>query len=341
MPTTLTPEKKKLQDLTAIAIVLGGLFAGSLLVDFVQLATGSGFSQHILKKSSVLETNGKTWVAYEEPKVTLEVITDKSCLTCNTEEALTWIQRLIPTAEVVEVDGSSAVGKKRIQDFHLTVLPGFIFSEKVKNTEFYNQTKELFQPVEKSFAFQMQRIGFTGGKYLNPPTKETNDITLGNPEAPVQVVVYTDFQCEFCKDFHQSLSKALVEYGDQIAVTYRHLPLSFHTQAPLAALASQCAHAQGAFAAYSDKLFEEQAVWGNSTGSAWFRNQAQVLKLNAKDFNTCMNSKTYAEKIAHDAFSAEEFALSGTPSTFVNTTLLSGAVDYATLKRVINQSLGK
>ncbi len=341
MHTPLTPEKKKQQNLIAGIIILGGLFVGSLLVDFVQLATGSGFSQHILKKIAVLETNGKTWVAYEEPKVTLEIITDKSCLTCNTEEALTWIKRLVPTTEVVEIDGSSTLGKKRIQDFHLTVLPGFIFSEQIKDTAFYSETQELFQSVDRHFAFQMQQIGFTGGKYLNPPTKETNDITLGNPEAPVQVVVYTDFQCEFCKDFHKNLSKALEEYGDQIAVTYRHLPLSFHTQAPLAALASQCAHAQGKFAPYSEKLFEEQDQWGNATGGAWFRTKASTLKLNTKDFNTCMNNKTYAEKIAHDAFSAEEFGIGGTPSTFVNTTLLSGAVDYGTLKRVIEHHLGK
>ncbi len=339
--TTLTPEKKKQQNLIALAIVLGGLFAGSLLVDFVQLATGSGFSQHILRKLSVLETNGKTWVAYKEPKVTLEVITDQSCLTCNSEEALTWIRRLVPTVEVIEIDGASTLGKKRIQDFHLTVLPGFIFSEEIKDTQFYTETAELFQAVDKRFAFQMQKIGFTGGKYLNPPTRETNDITLGNPDAPVQIVVYTDFQCEFCKDFHKNLSQALNEYGDQISVTYRHLPLSFHTQAPLAALASQCAHAQGKFAPFSDKLFEDQATWSNATSGTWFRNQAQALKLNSREFNTCMNNKTYAEKIAHDAFSAEEFGLTGTPSTFVNTTLISGAVDYATLKRVIEYHLGK
>lgn len=338
--TSLTPEKKKEQNLTALAIVLGGMLVGSLFVDVVQFLTGSGFSQHVLKDTTVLETNHKTWVAYQEPKVTLEVITDKNCLTCNTEEALTWIQRLVPTADVVEVDGASKLGKKRIEDFHLTVLPGFIFSEKIKNTEFYNQTKELFQPVDKHFAFQMQRIGFAGGKYLNPPTKESDDIILGNPEATTSIVVYTDFQCEYCGDFHKNLTKALEDYSNKISVTYRHLPLSFHTQAPLAALASQCAHAQGKFAPYSDKLFEEQTVWGNGAGSsAWFRTAALTLGLNTKDFNTCMNNKTYAQKIANDAFSAEEFGISGTPSTFINTTLLSGAVDYATLKRVIDQSL--
>ncbi|MEK9174081.1 MAG: thioredoxin domain-containing protein, partial [Patescibacteria group bacterium] len=157
----------------------------------------------------------------------------------------------------------------------------------------------------------------------------------------VQIVIYTDFQCEFCKDFHKSLSQALEEYGDQIAITYRHLPLSFHTQAPIAALASQCAHAQGKFATYSDKLFEEQEKWGEATGGSWFRSQAQALKLNTRDFNTCMNNKTYTEKIANDTFSAEEFGIGGTPSTFVNTTLLSGAVDYDTLKKVIEYHLGK
>ena len=335
----LTPEKKKEQNMLALVILFAGFFVGSLFIDFIQLATGSGFSQHVLKKVSVIETAGKTWVAYQEPKVTLEVITDKNCLTCNTDDALTWIRRLVPTADIVEVDGSSELGKKRIGDFHLTVLPGFIFSEKVKDTEFYNQTKELFQLVDKRYAFQMQRIGFAGGRYLNPPTTEENDIMLGNPNAKTKIVVYTDFQCEYCKEFHQNLSRALTEYGDKISITYRHLPLSFHTQAPLAALASQCAHTQNKFLPYSEKLFEEQYVWGSNTGSAWFRTEATTLGLDSRAFNTCMNNKTYAQKIAQDAFSAQEVGITGTPSTFVNNSLISGAVDYATLKKVIDASL--
>ena len=99
----VTKTKQKEQNLIALCIVLGGLFAGSLFIDFVQLFTGSGFSQHVLKNTSIIETHGKTWVAYTEPKVTLEVINDKDCLTCNAEEATTWIKRLVPTATIVPV----------------------------------------------------------------------------------------------------------------------------------------------------------------------------------------------------------------------------------------------
>lgn len=339
--TPISNSRKKEQNLLALAIVLGGLFIGSLFVDFVQLFTGSGFSQHVIKNTSILETNGRTWVAYEEPKVTLEVINDKNCLTCNTEEAVTWIKRLVPTASVVTIDMASTSGEERAKEFDIQSLPAFVFDEKIKETGFYQETKDLFTPSQKHFAFAMNKIGFTGGKFLNPPTQESNDITLGNSDAPVKIVVYTDFECQYCREFHVHLKEIAKEYGDKVSVTYRHLPLSFHKQAPLAALASQCAHAQSKFPEYSESLFAEQGTWGKTTGTTWFTNQARTLGLNSKEFNACMTEKKYAEKIANDTFSAQEFGITGAPSTFINSTLLSGAVDYDTLKRVIEQSLQK
>jgi predicted DsbA family dithiol-disulfide isomerase len=339
--TPITKSRQKEQNLIALAIVLGGLFVGSLFVDFVQLFTGSGFSQHVIKNTSVIETNGRTWVAYEEPKVTLEVINDKDCLTCNTEEAVTWIKRLVPTASVVTLDTTSASGAKHLEEFDIQSLPAFVFDEKIKETSFYQETKDLFTPSEKYYAFAMGKIGFTSGKFLNPPTHESNDITLGNPDAPVKVVVYTDFECQYCREFHVHLKEIAKEYGYKVSVTYRHLPLSFHKQAPLAALASQCAYAQGKFPEYSGSLFDEQGTWSQTTGTTWFTTKARTLGLNSKEFNACMMEKRYAEKIASDTFSAQEFGITGAPSTFVNSTLLSGAVDYDTLKRVIEQSLQK
>jgi len=339
--TSLTKNKQREQNLMALSIVLGGLFVGSLFVDFVQLLTGSGFSQHVLKNTSVLESNGKTWVAYTEPKVTLEVINDKDCLTCNAEEATTWIKRLVPTATIVPIESDSEIGMKRAKNFNLQVLPAFIFDEKIQETGFYKETKDLFVPANKHFSFAMSKIGFTGGKFLNPPTTETNDIILGNPDAPVKIVLYTDFECQYCQDFHAHLKEALSEYGDKLSVTYRHLPLSFHKQAPLAALASQCAHAQNKFPVYGDMLFSEQGTWSKTLGTAWFSDAARKLGLNTKEFNACMTEKKFAEKIANDTFSAQEFGITGTPSAFINTTLLSGAVDYDTLKRVIDQALQK
>jgi protein-disulfide isomerase len=337
-----TPEKKSTQNeknLVALAIILTGLFVGSLFVDFVQLATGSGFSKHVVDKLDIIETGERTWVAYTEPEIKLEVISDKDCMTCNSEDAIVWIKRLVPTATIVPVDSNSPLGKERVKDFHLKVLPAFIFDEKVEKTAFYDQASDLFEKVDSHLSFAMNKIGFTGGKFMNPPTTEANDILLGNPDAKVKIVVYSDFECQYCKDFHAELTRALTEYGDQISVTYRHLPLSFHKQAPLAALASQCAYAQNKFPEYSDSLFTNQSTWSETTGTQWFNAEAKKLGLNQRTFAACMNKKTFAEKIANDAFSAQEFGITGTPSAFVNTTLLSGAVDYDTLKKVIDSSL--
>ena len=113
--TTVTLEsdlKKRYQNLFAVAIILGGLFLGSLFVDFLQLVRGEGFSSGAAETHNVLETADKTWVAYEDPKVELTVITDQKCSSCDPNEALVWLRRVVPTLEATKVDISDDFGGK-------------------------------------------------------------------------------------------------------------------------------------------------------------------------------------------------------------------------------------
>src|SRR5690606_3628019 len=159
-----------------------------------------------------------------------------------------------------------------------------------------------------------------------------NDVLIGNPDAELKIVTYTDFQCEYCRDFHATLEKARAEYGDRVAVAYRMLPLSFDASAPAAAEAALCAHEQAAFSKYADALFLRQADWINNPNTAWFGSIARSLGLNGRDFLSCLETRAQAERISDAIVSAGEFGVMGAPSSFVGTTLLSGAVDYDTLK---------
>src|SRR4051812_23468407 len=102
-----SPKKRKKtaveEKLTALTVLLIGLFVGSLFVDLGQLFTGRGFSGHVAASHNVLESTGKTWVAYLDPKVSLELLTDKDCTTCSADEALIWLRRVLPTLEVENV----------------------------------------------------------------------------------------------------------------------------------------------------------------------------------------------------------------------------------------------
>ena len=84
----------------AISIVLGGLFLGSLFVDIGQLVLGRGFSQSAVREHEVLEQGERTWVAYRDPRVDVTLLTDPDCKACDTDEALVWLRRVLPTMSI-------------------------------------------------------------------------------------------------------------------------------------------------------------------------------------------------------------------------------------------------
>ncbi|MEI9966902.1 MAG: thioredoxin domain-containing protein [Candidatus Moraniibacteriota bacterium] len=332
-------EREQLKNLKALAIVLLGLFVGSLAVDFVQLTTKSGFSRHVVEDYNVLQSAGKTWVAYPEKPVELQVVTDPDCAECKPDEPLSWLRKIIPTLTVESVDSKSDLGKTLIERLGLKSLPAFVFHDSVTATDFYQQAMPLFHKEAGLYVFDATQVGLIPGKYLVPPEITPDDVVLGSRDAPLKIIVYSDYQCEYCNDFNKVINQVRKEYGDRVAVVYRDLPLSFHTAAPTAAMAALCANEQGAFEKYSDALYTRQREWEASTNTAWFTRLAQTLRLDGKRFVSCLSQNKYADKIQADLQSASEFGLGGAPSTFVGTTLLNGAVDYATLKATIDTAL--
>ena len=342
-PVEKTPlsTDQKMKNLTAIAILLGGLFLGSLLVDFVQLATGSGFSAHIVKKYDVLESKGKTWVAFADPKVKVNVITEKDCVNCNPSEPLVWLRRALPTLEATEVERSSEIGKTLIDRFQITSIPAFVFSKEVTETDFYGQAESLFQNQGSWYYFDMTKIGLPAGKYLQQPEIREGDIVVGSPDAPAKIFVYSDFQCTFCQTFHTDLNRLMKEYGDKVTLVYRHLPLSIHPQAGNAALAAECANEQGKFSIYADNLFAKQEEWGGTTGTQKFKDYAWRLGLNGRTFSQCLDTQKYKDKIVVDVADADTYAISGTPATFVNDEFYGGALNEEELKAAIDKALAQ
>lgn len=157
----------------------------------------------------------------------------------------------------------------------------------------------------------------------------------GNYNAPVTLVEFSDFECPFCSRFHPTVNQALKEYGNKIRLVYKHFPLSFHPQAQKAAEASECASEQGKFWEMHDKMFENQQLLGLEQFKKW----ARELKLNGAKFDSCLDTGKFAAKVAADQAEGANKGVNGTPATFVNGQLVSGAVPYAMLKQAIDQAL--
>jgi len=334
-------EKKKIKNLVSALILISGLFVGSLFVDLSQLIKGSGFSQKNLKKTDIFEAGQKTWVAYMEPVVTVKVVSDEACVECDPSEALVWLRRVSPTISAEKINFYSEEGKSLIEKFSIKTLPAFIFSDSVSKTEFYAQAQTIFNQKDDQFELNTQELGLTPGKYLETPTVGEKDATFGNKDVKTKIIIFSDFECPYCKVLFQSLRQIMSQYSDRVFFVHKDFPLDFHPQAENASLAANCALEQGKFWEYGDKLFANQANWQNTTGTQEFKNYAKNLGLKSLEFNQCLDSKKYQDKINNDKNDAAEFGISGTPAIFINNKFINGVISTEDLKKTVEEELAK
>jgi len=171
-----------------------------------------------------------------------------------------------------------------------------------------------------------------------PEANQTFNITRsdhvrGDFNAPITLVEFSDFECPFCERHYPTMNQIISNYKGKVRMVYKHYPLSFHPSAQKAAESSECAGEQGKFWEYHDKLFENQPS-GFSVDK--FKQWAVDLKLNAKKFNDCLDAGKYASKVQADFQEGSQKGVNGTPATFVNGQLVSGAVPYESFKQIID-----
>lgn len=171
---------------------------------------------------------------------------------------------------------------------------------------------------------------------------------LGNKDAKVTIVEFSDFQCPFCKALYDdALVQIKKEYVDtgKVKFAYRHYPLeSIHPNAQKAAEASECANAQGNFWDYHDQLFENQAEWENLSAEdaqTKFSEYATAIGIDGSALASCVSSGEMADKVKTDLDAGSAAGVDGTPATFVNGMMISGAAPYADFKAEIEKQLAE
>lgn len=174
-----------------------------------------------------------------------------------------------------------------------------------------------------------------------------DDAYLGEKDAPVMVVEFSDFQCPFCRSFwRDTLPLIKSEYIDtgKIRFIYRDFPLNFHPGAMPAAQAAECAEEQDKFWEMHDKIFIEQDKQGTGTiqfGVSDIKRWAGELGLNMSDFNSCLDSGKYADEVNNDIKDGQVAGVTGTPGFFINGRLVVGAQPFSVFKSVIDEELAK
>ncbi len=152
------------------------------------------------------------------------------------------------------------------------------------------------------------------------------DHTLGNPNATVQLIEYSDTDCPFCQRYHPTMSKLIDTYGKngQASWTYRHF--AFHERAPKEAEATECAAEVGgndAFWKYLNSIFTKKHFQTSATDKyigiepADLPNVAASIGINKAKFSQCLSSGKYAEKIKQQYNDAVNAGAVGTPHTVI------------------------
>lgn len=165
---------------------------------------------------------------------------------------------------------------------------------------------------------------------------------LGDPKAPVTVVEFGDFQCPFCERYFTHNQPAIInDYVNTGKVKFFWKDYAFLGQESFwAAEAARCANDQGKFWDYHDYLYSHQGAENSGAFSkAKLQAFAVALGLNSSQFNNCLNTDKYLAAIQQETQYGNSVGVQGTPTTFINGTLVSGAVPYSQLKSAIDAAL--
>ena len=166
----------------------------------------------------------------------------------------------------------------------------------------------------------------------------------GEEGAPVRVVEISDFQCPFCRQFHeQTLTRIDSAYIEQGKVSYLWIAYANpgHPQAFVSTEAAYCAGAVGKFWPMHDLLFERQDEWsGAADPYALFVGYAEEIDIDAESFGSCVRNSTLAPLVLRDYTSVTQAGISSTPYFILGDSVaIRGAADFGTFSSAIDTLL--
>jgi len=206
-------------------------------------------------------------------------------------------------------------------------------------------------PARSTIKNDTAKNSLQGVDEVSLPPITTEDHILGNPNAEVIIVEYSDTECPYCKVFHQTMHRIISEYGKdgKVAWIYRHFPIaSLHSKAPNEAQATECAAELGGndtFWKFIDLLYSRTDS-NNTLDPAELPKIAKDVGLDQKKFNECLSSGKYATKVASQVVDAQKAGAEGTPHSVLVTKngqkiAIKGAQPYDVMKSVVEAALSQ
>lgn len=157
----------------------------------------------------------------------------------------------------------------------------------------------------------------------------------GPADAPVRLVIFSDFECPFCARVVPTLHEIMKKYEGKVRMAFRDFPLDFHENAGRASEAAHCANEQGKFWEYHDRLFENQSKLSEKD----LVEHAKEIQIDAAALEKCLKSGKYKDEVARHYKAGAALGVNGTPAVFVNGVLLSGAQPLRAFTDIIDSFL--
>lgn len=201
----------------------------------------------------------------------------------------------------------------------------------------------------KNLAGQEQQANIAASPLDNVRAENSEDHIIGNPDAPISVITFTDLECPFCRNFHLTMKQIMDEYGKTGKVKWilRHFPLEqLHSKAKNEAVAAECAADLGgndAFWKYVDRIFE--ITPGNDgLDPLELSKTAEYVGLDKTQFMNCLTSGKFDERIKEHTENALQSGALGTPYGIVigpngKKSVIPGALPYSNVKAAIDEIL--
>lgn len=173
---------------------------------------------------------------------------------------------------------------------------------------------------------------------LAGPIITTEDPNLGNLEAPVNIVIFSDFICSFCAEQELVIKKIMEKYPNQIRFVWKDYPESNENSVSWqAAIAARCAQRQGKFWAYHESLYR----YNSSLTLEALSIIAEQQDLDIKDFNQCFVNDETQNAVIANVLEADALDISGIPFIYVNDQQVMGTIDETELSRLVDIELKK
>ena len=174
---------------------------------------------------------------------------------------------------------------------------------------------------------------------------DKTDYIKGNPNAPIVIVEYSDYDCPFCKQFNETMQTIMDQYGvgGKVAWVYRQFPIvQLHPNSPRISEAAYCAGDLGgtdAFWKFSDTIFAKREI-NEKTNMTKLPEYATIAGLDKTAFNACLDSGKFKNKVQESLAEGAKAGAQGTPYSIVmvgeQQAVINGAQPYAVVKQIID-----